>query len=98
MTLKAAEAIKMMLDEGAARITCTRIQRTRGIVHSRGKTAWREYRPCRSGCGRATTYWPSPRWQKCASVEREEWSRQERQGQSGQWGPSGAQGTTGENG
>ena len=46
MTLKAAEAIKMVLDESAvcmatARTMCTRTRGTRGNTGSRGKTAWR---------------------------------------------------------
>ena len=46
MTLKAAEAIKMVLDEGrpawpTARTMCTRTRGTPGITPSRGKRAWR---------------------------------------------------------
>ena len=98
MTLKAAEAIKMVLDEGrrawpTARTMCTRTRGTRGITRSRGTTAWRVYRHCQSVRGKALRYRPSPEWQKNGCGRWEEWNTR-----SGQWGPFDVQGTAGGNG
>ena len=80
MKLKAAETIKMTLGEGAARIAnCTY------HVHPHRENAWRVYRPSLSVRCTATTYRPSPRWQRSCCNR-----RGGRVGTSGRWGPSGA--------
>ena len=77
MTLKAADAIKMTLNEDEARMGNHTYHvhphtGTRSILRSRGMTAWRVYHPYRKVCCRATTDRPTHSWRRRGCKRREE--------------------------